>query len=218
MERGQADVAVQEVVGTQRDLDDEESDAQLVNSAQGGDANAFSRLYERYRTPLRVVVSSYVGAGAAEDVVHDVFVLALRYMATLREPDRFAPWLMQMGRNRCRRWLRENATRRFAAPPVEYLGDWPDNPGYGGFAVLPSDDLENRLDMSALLRALPAMYHVPLTLHYFRDMTVPEIAHALGVSVATVKWRIHRGLELCRLEETRQACANRLIRQKGELT
>jgi RNA polymerase sigma-70 factor (ECF subfamily) len=48
------------------------------------------------------------------------------------------------------------------------------------------------------LESLPQEQHEALVLRYFSDMTVPEVAQALGWREGTVKSRLHRALRRLR--------------------
>lgn len=72
----------------------------LVRLALAGDASAFAVLYRANVAAVTQVVRSGISnAEAAADIVQDVFVKALERLATLREPDRFRPWLLSIARN-----------------------------------------------------------------------------------------------------------------------
>src|SRR5258708_39819937 len=75
-------------------------DEALVRAAQGGDRAAFGQLYQRYVRMVHGILLSRVPAAAAEDLVHDVFLQALRSLAAMREVSRFGPWLAAIERNR----------------------------------------------------------------------------------------------------------------------
>src|SRR5258708_37764132 len=78
------------------DIDDEV----LVRAAQGGDRAAFGQLYQHYVRRVHAILLARVPAAAAEDLVHDVFLQALRNLAAMRETSRFGPWLAAIARNR----------------------------------------------------------------------------------------------------------------------
>lgn len=71
--------------------------AKLVRLAQGGDAAAFGLLYDRTIRLVRAVAAD-AGPDQADDVAHDAYLRAYRRLGTLRDPDRFAPWLVGIAR------------------------------------------------------------------------------------------------------------------------
>ena len=61
-------------------------DAQFrVSAARSGDRAAFGRLYDRYARMVHGILLAKVPAGEVDDLVQDVFLLALRRLSTLRE-------------------------------------------------------------------------------------------------------------------------------------
>jgi DNA-directed RNA polymerase specialized sigma24 family protein len=55
------------------------SDAELVRTAQGGDAASLGILLERHRAPLYALALRFLGYGPdAQDAVQDAFLIALR--------------------------------------------------------------------------------------------------------------------------------------------
>ncbi|HSL59018.1 MAG TPA: sigma-70 family RNA polymerase sigma factor [Acidimicrobiales bacterium] len=75
-------------------------DAELVRRAQAGDEAAFAALHERYRRVVASVVRSETRNGAdVADIVQDTFVLAWTRLGSLRDPERFRAWLLQITRH-----------------------------------------------------------------------------------------------------------------------
>lgn len=60
------------------------------------------------------------------------------------------------------------------------------------------DASEDRLDLARALRTLTRPQRAAVTLRYFDDLTVPQIADALGLPEGTVKSHIHRGITALR--------------------
>ena len=118
----------------------------------------------------------------AEDAVHDAFVTAWRKWASLRDPGRFQPWFQRIVVNTCRNRLRKASSRRertidAGTPPAA-----PD--AYRA--------IDEREQMSQAFAQLDPDHRIVLTLRYYRDLTVDDIASLLGVRSGTVKSRLHR--------------------------
>ena len=90
----------------------------LVRQTLNGDTSAFDRLVKIHRTTIYALVLSYIKNPAdAEDLTQRTFIRAYERLATLRELDRFRPWLLQIAHNTCKDWLRRgsSSTTRFEA-------------------------------------------------------------------------------------------------------
>ena len=90
----------------------------LVRQTLDGDTSAFDRLVKIHRTTIYALVLSYIKNSAdAEDLTQRIFIRAYERLATLRELDRFRPWLLQIAHNTSKDWLRQRSgsTNRFEA-------------------------------------------------------------------------------------------------------
>ena len=88
----------------------------LVRQTLNGDTAAFDRLVKIHRTTIYALVLSYIKNPAdAEDLTQRIFIRAYERLATLRELNRFLPWLQQIAHNTCKDWLRRrnDSTTRF---------------------------------------------------------------------------------------------------------
>ena len=85
----------------------EHSDAVLVEAAQHGRLDSFGALYQRYHNPLVALAYAQLGdKHAAEDAAQEVFAIACRDLRSLRDRDKFGPWLGGICRNVTKQMLR----------------------------------------------------------------------------------------------------------------
>jgi len=166
------------------------NDEPLVKAAQGGDRTAFGELYQRYARMVHGVLLARVPRSAAEDLVHDVFLLALPRLKSLRDTGRFGAWLAAIARNRATDFHRQ-------AKPVSCLEDHVaavearENPR-SGVAV------EGGMALLAAVSELPEAYREPLILRFVEGMSGPEIAARTGLTHGSVRVNLHRGIQLLR--------------------
>jgi RNA polymerase sigma-70 factor (ECF subfamily) len=163
-------------------MGDFSQDAQLVEAARGGDPAAFGELYERYQRMVHGVLLAYVPFAEVADLVQDVFLTALRHLDSLREPTAFAGWLLAIARNRANDFHR----RPRAAEEFQ------DKPGTSD-----PDEQEARAALSAI-QSLPEAYRETLSLRLVEGMTGPEIAARTGMTPASVRVNLHRGMKQLR--------------------
>src|SRR5713101_9233018 len=81
-------------------------DDSLVSAARDGDRAAFGRLYDRYARMVHGILLSRVPPREVDDLVQEVFLLALRQLHALREISRFGAWLATITRNRANDYFR----------------------------------------------------------------------------------------------------------------
>ncbi len=157
-------------------------DPALVEAAQAGDRAAFGMLYERYGAMVHGVLIARIPYDEVEDLVQDVFLVALERLRTLRNPAAFAGWLAAIARNHAVDYHRRTpATVEAADPPA------------------PSDGPRaEALEVLAIIRDLPEAYRETLALRLVEGMTGPEIAERTGLTPGSVRVNLHRGMKLLR--------------------
>lgn len=159
-------------------------DARLVRSAQRGDESAFARLYDRYARVVHAILLSRVPYAEVEDLVQEIFLSAWQRLDSLRDPAAFGGWLSMITRNRA-----TDARRR--SVPMDEL---PAN-------LVASDATAARAEALAALeviRNLPEAYRETLILRLVEGMSGPEIAERTGLTAASVRVNLHRGMKLLR--------------------
>ena len=173
-------------------------DLGILRKAQRGDERAFSSLGRSYETPVFNYVLRLVGDRAlAEDLTQEVFLRVFQGLPKFSLRCRFTTWLFQVTKNRVLDELRANERRprSFLAledlPPLEVL-DAPVERVEAIDAVWRSvNELNVDLKMALLLRDIVGLSYT-------------EIADALEVTLATVKWRIYKGREEVQLALARE--------------
>ena len=123
---------------------------------------------------------------AAEDLVQEAFIRFARHSGRLREQDRAAAYLRSIVINLARDHNRRGFVSWRHRPPAQ-----PDAPS----AEETAEDRAERAAVVSALRALPRRQRDCLTLRYFYDMPVAQVAATLGLSVNTVKTHLQRGLD-----------------------
>ena len=180
-------------------------DASLVAAARSGDRAAFGLLVSRHRPALVGACRRFLGArGPAEDAAQEACLLALLNLEQLRRPDRFGAWLIGIGLNVARQWLRRPSER--AGAPGAFDGGTPGrepvDPAMGPEEVAEARDLARRV--RAAVGDLPPGQRDPVLLYYAAGLPVREVAALLGTGPQAVKTRLHRARSTLRgrLRET----------------
>ena len=163
-------------------VDRASDDAVLVAAARAGDRAAFGQLYERYARMVHSILLARVPTNEVADLVHDVFLQALRHLHTLRDAGAFGGWLCQITRNR--------ATDYHRRPPAsdELPEEIPGRPGPDPAA----------LAALKAIKGLPEAYRETLILRLVEGFTGPEIAARTGLKPASVRVNLYRGMKQLR--------------------
>lgn len=158
--------------------------AGLVEAVRGGDNAAFERLYMLYSPLVHGVILARVPSSEVDDLVQDVFLAAIRKLHTLRDANAFGPWVAMIARNRAMDFHR---TRQ----QTEDLSD--DIPQSSSS----EEDAEAARALGVII-ALPEAYRETLILRLVEGLTGPEIAERTGLTPASVRVNLHRGMKLLR--------------------
>lgn len=162
----------------------------LVNAARGGDRAAFGRLYDRYGRMVHGILLARVPPREVDDLVQEVFLLALRQLHALRDVSRFGAWLGAITRNRANDYFRKSIPGEKVTEPME------ENQIENHSSDRAAD--QKAALILAVVRALPEPYREPLILRLVEGMTGPEIAARTGLTHGSVRVNLCRGMQLLR--------------------
>lgn len=183
----------------------ETPDELLVIEAILGDFEAFDELALRYRAAVVRTAQAIVGHDDAEDVAQDALLLAFKALPSIEDPTKFAAWLSAITRHRALRFnRRESAHKRGRVELDDLLLE-----KIAALAGPMIDEHGGDEEVRLALENIPADYALVLRLRFQDEMPLKRIAAFLGVTLATVKWRVHRGKLLLREQIE-------LLRQRGE--
>ena len=168
-----------------------------IASILAGDAHLFHDLIRPYERGAYVMALSVLkNKEDAEDVTQEAFLKAFRNLAAFRAESKFSTWLMSIVLNEARNRFRHQKILK-----LESLDGPEDEDGHISPALLrdwreiPSEALE-RMEVRHLLQqtieSLPAIYRDVLVLRDIEQLSVIEAAEVLGITVASVKVRLHR--------------------------
>jgi RNA polymerase sigma-70 factor, ECF subfamily len=164
----------------------------------------FESAYSRFYPGIRRHLARLVGETDADDLTQEVFVKALGSMAGLRNAESLRPWLYRVATNAGLDRLRRSARTPVTRAPIdeEHEIEGRGVPTGSSLRTVESDAIRD--EMSACVRTvverLPVGQRIALTLSEFEGQTDAEIAALLGVSVGSVKIRLHRARARLRKE------------------
>ena len=185
---------------TEQSTPEVSEDAILVDAAREGNRAAFGSLYERYAGMVHGVLLAKIPSSEVDDLVQDVFLRALRRLATLRDSGSFGAWLAAIARNLA------NDYHRRSVPEDPLADDAPDtDPGRRADRTEPEGPAAAILDT---IRSLPDAYRETLILRLVEGMTGPEIAARTGLTHGSVRVNLHRGMQQLRAKLSLSSSSN----------
>ena len=172
----------------------ERDEAALIAEILGGRTDAFHDLIRPYeRSVYLMALSMLRNEAEAEDVAQEAFIKAYRNLGRFRSEARFSTWLIAIALNEARARLRRkqpgltDSIDDQDGPVVPaQLTDWRE---------IPSESLERQEIRSLIRRALemlPLHYREVFVLREIEERNVKETAETLGITIASVKMRLHR--------------------------
>jgi RNA polymerase sigma-70 factor (ECF subfamily) len=158
-----------------------------------------------HREPvLRYIRGIVRDSATAEDLTQETLLKAHRKLSTLEDPAKLGTWLYRIATNLCHDRFRQAAYRNRPESLHAETDGSDEAVGAGDPAdTAPRlDKVMEQQEMSSCvqryLTGLSDPYRAVILLHDAEGMTNPEIAQLLGVSLATVKIRVHRAREKLR--------------------
>ncbi len=175
--------------------DRKRDDAELVEKARAGEAEAFGQLYERYAADIfRFLYAHLADRLEAEDLTAEVFLRAWRFLPRYRERGYpFSAFLYRVARNVLidhRRWLqrqREWRVRDLPLPPDDEKD--------------PDEKIARQTDHQLLHQALNRLredYRDVLVLRFLNGCSVAEVAAIMRRSPGAIRVLQHRALKALR--------------------
>ena len=186
-----------------------EHDRTLVERARQGDRAAIGELFSRYWRAARAAAFGVTGdIASAEDAAADAFRQAWVGIESLRDPDRFGPWLRTIVVRQAR--LALGAPRLAPDLPLDALPDPNELP----------DAMLAQAEMSALIqrlvRDLPPGLREAVSLFYFEGYDSDDAARFLEIPAGTFRRRLHEGRKRLRRAADRIGKGSRRMNDERE--
>src|SRR5690606_16226108 len=169
-------------------------DQDIVRRILDGDETAFAELVARYHRRAFWIGFHVLGrAEDARDIAQEAFVRVHRSLHKFDFARNFYTWFYRIVMNLAIDALRKHRTAR-AAP----LEDVQDRLTDGSLPGDPAERDETRRLVWRTLEHLDGKFKAVLVLRDIHGLSCREIAPILGVTHATVRWRLHRGRQAFR--------------------
>jgi RNA polymerase sigma-70 factor (ECF subfamily) len=187
----------------------------LVERARAGDAQAFTRLVEKYERKIyRLAKHITQNDEDAEDVLQESFMKAYSNLDSFQGQSKFYTWLVRIAVNEALMKLRKRKSDRTVSldEPHETEEDtvtreiavWEDDPE----KRYSREELRDILDRA--VDSLKPGFRTVFVLRDIEELSTEETAEALGISVPAVKSRLLRARLQLRERLTR------LFKRKGD--
>jgi RNA polymerase sigma-70 factor (TIGR02954 family) len=164
-------------------------DEQLVQNAINGDDEAFLKLMQLYKIDLYKTALSYLkNEQEAIEALQEVTYRAYKSIGTVREHSYFKTWLIRIMINYCNDQLKKNKRVLLNEDILQAQG---------------ISENHEEMELKDAMLALDERSREILTLKYFHDLKIKEIASSMQCPEGTVKTWLNKALKSLRgkLEE-----------------
>jgi len=162
----------------------------LVDQAKRGDQEAFDALARMVGDRCMAIAFRILrDADRADDAVQAALIMAWRELRTLRDSDRFEPWLHRILTNEC---YAEARRRRRWSTQIRLLP----MPGQRESGEISAINDRDQLDRA--FRRLTIEQRSVIVFHHYVGLPLTEVADRLGIPVGTAKSRLHHATNALR--------------------
>jgi len=185
---------------------------QVYSFLMNQDTQDFQSIYASYHPRIFRYLTRLVGQSEAEDLTQEVFLRVNRSLPDFKGDAKLSTWIYRIATNVATDRIRSRASQESrsgkAIPLDEQLVE--EGVDLKGDRKPSLEKQAMREEMSSCVQdyinSLPESYRVPVTLSEIGGLTNKEIAETLGLTMETVKIRLHRGR--AKLKEKLEAGCN----------
>ena len=168
---------------------------ELVSRAQAGDRSAFEALYNENMERVYAFAKRNLGSDdAARDVAAETFASALEHIGELRSGESFIGWLYSIAYSKCADRLRENSRTEHFETDSE-LEKAVQDQALNEPIMLPDDyavNAETKRLLGEIIDSLSPDQRSAVILYYYDELSIPEVAKALGTNENNTRQKLHK--------------------------
>ena len=180
------------MTAARRPQGDRLTEAEAIERAKQGDAEAFEVLYNLHkRRVYSLCLRMTANTAEAEDLSQEAFLQLFRKIGTFRGESAFSTWLHRMAVNVVLMRLRKKGLS--VVPLEETMETEEESPKKEPGAPDPSlAGAVDRLELQRAVEALPPGYRTIFVLHDVEGFEHNEIADMVGCSIGNSKSQLHK--------------------------
>jgi RNA polymerase sigma-70 factor (ECF subfamily) len=160
-----------------------------IDRVKGGDREAFGPLVDAYKDMVFTLCLRMLSSEAdAAEAAQDVFVKAFRSIGSFQAKSKFSTWLYRIAYNHCISVIRKKVKMIDLVDEVPE-GE-PDEGELNGLESISAEERSRYLKMA--IDALAETDAVVVTLFYYDELSLEEIAQVTGLSNSNIRIKLHR--------------------------
>jgi len=166
------------------------NDQQLIDRIINGDHSAFTILVDRYKDLVfSLALKMLKNREEAEEVSQDTFIKVFMSLDKFKGDSKFSTWIYKVAYNTCLDRLKKNKREQHVVPIDEYTEHEVktlDN------ALHAMEQKERQQTIQNCIQALPSEDAFLMTLFYFEEQSLEEIAKVMEITPNNVKVKLFR--------------------------
>ena len=165
----------------------------LIERVKAGDKEAFTGLVNSYKDMIYTVCLRMLNSEAdAEEAAQDVFVKAFRSIGSFQARSKFSTWLYRIAYNNCISVIRKKVKM------IDLVDEVPegevDEMEMNGLESLSARERSRYLKIA--IDSLAETDAVVVTLFYYDELSLEEIAQVTGLTSSNIRIKLHRSRKL----------------------
>ena len=171
------------------------ADQDIMSAVKEDHLEQMEYLYDRHKQALMGFFYRLTGGDRiqSEDLVHNVFLRALKYRHSFRDGAAVKPWLFQLARNV---FYDHSATRKLYRASTE-IEEWKDPVSLGRTdgPDLTIEQQERHRFLNMAMNRLPVETRELIILCKYQELPYRQVAEMLDTSEGNIKVKLHRAIK-----------------------
>ena len=165
-------------------------DQHYINQVLNGNTNSFATLVDRYKDMVFTLSLKMLNnKEEAEEIAQDTFIKVFNSLNKFKGDSKFSTWVYKITYNTCLDALKKKKKQN----NVAYIEDFSEHQTKTLEGILDNiDEKERNQAIQDCLEELASDEAFLLTLYYFDDQSIDEIAKVLNISTDNVKVKLFR--------------------------
>ena len=169
---------------------------EVIEKAIAGEEGALEKIYNlTYVQGFAIALQMVKNEQDAMDVMQDAYISAFRNLDQIHNPERLKSWFNCIVANKCKNWLKKKKPQLFSDISTgDDDREFEDTIADEDLTFSPEDSVdyaETKRLMKEILDGLPEDQKLCVLMYYYEELSVADIADALGCSAGTVKSRLN---------------------------
>ena len=166
------------------------TDQHFINQVLSGNTNAFSVLVERYKDLVfTLALRMLKHREEAEEVSQDTFIKVFKKLNSFKGDSKFSTWIYKVAYYTCLDRLK-TIKKEYAKVAIDEFTEHHVKTLDNAFEAMVEEEKSQKIKQC--IQLLPAEDSALLTLFYFEEQSLDEIASILGITANNVKVKLFR--------------------------